>query len=283
MINFTDLLNSITLLGTKIKTKLALKLDKADIEGKGITASLDMTTGAGLALAQALPGALYNKGVIVGRARATEIGLSGPVATGNKTGLLKIYAEIPSDATGISPFNSIRREFSGQSGAMYVQYAVDATTWSAWTAIATQDGNVKSASAFLVSPNPALVGTPIDIAALGIIQKYTTQVHVRAADDGNITGELLVPNIADLDPLFSETSTDVGMLTLWTETLGNNATTYKMHRELLINGRTLLSSATTVDTTWGAWTLKREIANTIIVSTAAPSGGLDGDIWIMYS
>lgn len=282
--NFTDLMTSITLLGGKIKAKLALKLDKSDIDGRGLLTNLDMTTGAGLALAQALPGALYGKGVIFGRARATELGLTGPVATGNKTGLLKIFAEIASGATGVTPFNSIRREFSGQGGATYAQYAIDATTWSAWTQLATVDGNIKSASAFLIAPNSVLVGTPVEITALGNTLKHVTQVHVRASDDGALTGELIVSNIATLDPLFSSNNTDVGILTVWSDTLGTNASqAARINRQLDINGRTLFSSALQSDTVWSAWTLKREIANTITVSTAAPSGGQDGDIWLQYS
>lgn len=282
--NFTDLLNSITLLGGKIKAKLALKLDKTDIEGRGLLTSLDMTTGAGLALAQALPGALYGKGLIVGRARATELGLIGPVATGNKTGVLKIFAEA-SGATGTTPFNAIRREFSGSSGLMFTQYAIDATTWSAWVGVAALTSTVQSALQFNIAPNVTLTDTPSAItAAYGAVFKATAQVYVRATDDTGLTGELIVSNIATLDPLWALTNTDVGILTVWAEANGSNsATSPKVQRELLINGRTLQSSGVSNTTTWSAWTLKREIANTITISTAAPSGGSDGDIWMQYS
>jgi hypothetical protein len=282
--NFTALMSSISLLGGKIKTKLALKLDKADIDGRGLLTPLDMTAGAGLAIAQALPGALYGKGIIFGRAKASDLGgLTGPVVTGGKTGVLKIFAEINSGATGSTPFACIRREFSGSGGLMFVQYAVDATTWSAWQGVATTDGTIKQAQSFYLASQAAYVGTPIVASAVIQGTMIMAQVRVRATDDTNITDELIISNIATLDPLWSVSNTDVGILTMWTEATGTNLTNPFIRRELLINGRTLVSSALTTDSAWGAWTLKREIANTITVSTAAPSGGQDGDIWLQYS
>lgn len=264
----------------------------------GVYKDYDMIAEPGLTVAKALPGALYGLGYAQGRARGQDIGMTGPQATGGRSGLLRIYAAIPSGATGNTPFNAIRREYDGWNGMKFVQYAVDANTWSTWEQVALMSGTIKAAQGLNLGTAVNVVGTPADfITANGLSSQLAAQVFVRAATDSALTTQLIVANIAALDPNYSTAGKDTGILNVWTDAIGTNGApaSTKVYRELNINGRTLVSSAFQADTTWGAWALKvlpieqggtagKTMANrNIFISTADPSGGADGDIWLKYT